>query len=75
MANIPKIFINRANQHIQEINKHFNGTLNNFGTTIFEENQEKNESYTFKDMLLQPDKSNFILAIVKEVEAHEAINY
>ena len=24
-------------------------------------------------MLLQPDKSDFILAIIKEVEAHEAI--
>ena len=35
-------------------------------------NQEQNESYTFKDMLLQPYKSDFVLASIKEVEAHES---
>ena len=40
---------------------------------IFIENQEKNESYTFKDILLQPDKSNFIISMMKEVEEHKAI--
>ena len=39
----------------------------------FAENQE-NESYTLKDMLLQLDKSNFIIAIVKKVEPHKARN-
>ena len=42
---------------------------------VFAENQEQNQSYTFKDMLLQPDKSDFIIAIVKEVEVHEVINH
>ena len=37
------------------------------------ENQEQNEYYTFKVMLLQPDKSDFILYMIKEYEAHEAI--
>ena len=41
----------------------------------FLENQEQNESYTFKDMLLQPYKSDFILAMIKYFEAHEAINH
>ena len=49
------IFLTRAKQHTQEINIHFDGTLYHFGPMVFEENQEKNESYTFKDMLLQPD--------------------
>ena len=31
---------------------------------FFAENQEKNESYTFKEMLLQSYKSYFILAMV-----------
>ena len=35
------------------------------------ENQEQNEAYTFKDMLLQPEHSYLILATIKEVEAHE----
>ena len=39
---------------------------------VFAANQEQNESYTFKDMLLQPYKSDFILAIIKEVEENEA---
>ena len=38
----------------------------------FSANQEKNESYTFKDMLLQPDKSDLIPSTIKEVESHEA---
>ena len=39
---------------------------------VFAGNKEQNESYTFKDMLLKPDRSYFILAIIKEVDAHEA---
>ena len=39
---------------------------------LFAANQEQNETYTFKDVFLQPDKSDFILAMIKEVEAHEA---
>ena len=34
-------------------------------------NKEQNESYTFKDMLLQPENSYLIIAMTKEVEAHE----
>ena len=63
----------KANQHVQEINRQFDGTLNNFGPMVFVSNKEKNESYHFKDMLLQPYKSYFILATIKEVEAHETI--
>ena len=58
----PHTFITRENQHIQEINSNFDGTLNNYGPMLFAENQEQNESYTFKDMLLQPYQSDFILA-------------
>ena len=36
------IFLTIANQHSQEINIHFNGTLNHFGTMLFAENQEEN---------------------------------
>ena len=32
---------------------------------VFAENQEQNEYYTFKYTLLQPDKSDFILAMIK----------
>ena len=36
---------------------------------VFLENQLK-KTYTFKYMLLQPKKSDLILAIIKEVESH-----
>ena len=42
---------------------------------VFAENQERNESYIFKDMLLQPYKSDFIIDTIKEVEAHKSIIY
>ena len=42
---------------------------------VFAENQEQNEYYTFKDMLLQPEKSDLILSMIKEVKAHEAISH
>ena len=35
-------------------------------------NSEQNAFYTFKEMLLQPDKSDLILSKIKEVEAHKA---
>ena len=38
---------------------------------VFEENQKQNESYTFKDIFFQPNKSDFSLAMIKEVESHE----
>ena len=69
MDNNPHIFPTKKNQHIQEINRHFYGTLYYFVSMVFTENQEQNESYTFKGMLLQPDRSYFILDIIKEVEA------
>ena len=33
--NNPHIFLTRANQHIQEMNGHFDGTLNHFGPMVF----------------------------------------
>ena len=39
---------------------------------VFIANQEQNESYKFKETLLQPDNPDLILAIIKEAEAHEA---
>ena len=71
MANNPHIFITRANQRTVEINRKSDGTLNNPGLMVFEENQEKNESYTFKDMLLQPDKPYLITSMINYVESHE----
>ena len=33
--------------------------------------KENNESYTYKDMLKQPDRADFIRAMLKETDDHE----
>ena len=75
MAKNTHILLTRAKQHIQEINRHFYGTLNHYGPIDFAENQQQNESYTFKITLLQPDMSDLILATVKEVKSNESISH
>ena len=75
MAKKPHMFITRSTQNIQEINRHYDGTLNHFGAMVFTANQEQNESYTLKEILLQPYRLYFILAMIKEVEAHEYISH
>ena len=42
---------------------------------VFAEDQEQNESYTFEDMLFQPDKSDLILSMIKEAELNESISH
>ena len=64
------IFLTRSYQHIKDINGHFDGTLNKFGYMVLAANQEK-KSHTFKYMLLQPEKSNLIISMIKDIEAHE----
>ena len=75
MFKTPHIFLTRPNQHTWQININSDGDLNHYGTIVFAENQEQNESYTFNYMLLQPGKSYFIISMIKEYEAHEAISH
>ena len=44
VANNPHNFLTRTNQHIQEINRQFDGNLNHYGPMVFAANQEQNES-------------------------------
>ena len=61
--------------HIEDVNTQFDATINHVHHMIFAANQEQNETYTFKDMMNQPDKNDFILAMQKEVEDHERRGY
>ena len=65
VAKNPHVFLTRSKQHIQEIHRHFDGTLNHYCPMVSAANQEQNEFYTFRYMLLQLDKSDFILFIIK----------
>ena len=42
---------------------------------VFTANKEQIESYTFKDMLLQPNKSYFLLAMIKYIEAQKSRSF
>ena len=42
---------------------------------VFKVNQDKNETYIFKEMFSQPDKSVFIMSMFKKVEYHETKNH
>ena len=61
--------------HTQLINQHFDGTLNHILPTAYASNMSDNESYTFKQMLQQSDKNEFIMAMMKEINDHEKRNH
>ncbi len=64
-------FIHRCNV----VNSNFGGTLNAIPHMIFASGKENNECYTFKEMLSQPDKRDFLEAMLKESSEHEARNH
>ena len=39
---------------------------------VFVTNLEQNESYTFQEMKKQDDKTEFITAMLKEIDDHES---
>ena len=39
---------------------------------VFVTNLEQNESYTFQEMMKQDDKTEFITAMLKEIDDHES---
>ena len=57
--------------HTHLINQHFDGTLNYYNPLALVTEVADNECYTFKEMLKQEDKNEFIKAMLKEIEDHE----
>ena len=52
-------------------NRCFDGTINSLHHFALLAGKENNESYTFKQMLRQPDAADFVQAMIKEVNDHE----
>ena len=63
-------FIHRCNV----INTNFDGTLNEIPHMIFAAGKENNKCFTFKEMLAQPDKKEFLQATLKESTENKARN-
>ncbi len=61
-------FVHRCNI----VNANFDGTLNAIPHIVLASGKENNECYTFKDMLAQPDKKEFLEAMLKETAEHES---
>ena len=55
----------------QVINQHFDGTLNYLNPMTYHTDISDNKSYNSKEMLRQEDKSEFIKAMLREIQDHE----
>ena len=58
--------------HVEKCNFLFDETLNKIHPMVFVTNLEKNDSYTFQEMMKQDDKTEFITAMSKEIDDHES---
>ena len=54
------------------VNQNFDSTLNALHPMSLLAEKENNESYTFWQMIKQPDAADFIHAMIKEADAHES---
>jgi len=68
-------FFTAAANKCEEVNRLFDGTINKVFEFVFAANQQQNETYTFKDAMLQDDSDAFIKAMVKEISDHEENNH
>eukprot|EP00957_Ditylum_brightwellii_P143225 10912720-Ditylum_brightwellii.AAC.1 len=57
--------------NIEVSNDVYDESVNLLHSMAFAANQQQNETYTFRDMMKQPDHKDFIMAMLKEIEVHE----
>ena len=61
--------------NIEVSNALYDNSTNWIHPMAFAANQQQNETYTFRDMMKQPDQKDFIAAMMKEIEVHEGRNH
>lgn len=54
----------------QAVDMNFDGTFNAFISHVFAAGTEANETYTFRKMVKQEDRDQFVDTMVKEVDHH-----
>lgn len=59
-----------AAYHFEQVNENFDGTCNDILHHVYTAAKENNESYTFKEMLKQDDRMEFVEAMEKEISDH-----
>eukprot|EP00957_Ditylum_brightwellii_P056106 4252956-Ditylum_brightwellii.AAC.1 len=66
---------NQAIFHVEIAMALFNDTINSFSPMSTAANQQQNKTYTYKDMLKQPDCKEFVAAMLDEIAVHEERNH
>lgn len=64
-------FMSRAFAVIENVSTLLDGSVNSIHPFSFSSSASDNGTYTFKEMLQQPDAKQFILAMMEEIQAHE----
>ena len=59
-----------AAHQFQAVNENFDNTCNDMLYHVFSVSKETNESYTFKEMLQQDDRNQFVEAMTKKIGDH-----
>ena len=59
------------NNAVNMVELNFDGSINSFAHHLFAAGKENNETYTFREMLKQDDRDDFIAAMQVEVDAHQ----
>ena len=70
LSTVPLTVQNQAIFHSEVATALFDDTINCFSPMAFAANQQQNETYTYKDMLKQPDCKEFVAAMLEEIAVH-----
>eukprot|EP00957_Ditylum_brightwellii_P208360 15357000-Ditylum_brightwellii.AAC.1 len=71
VTTVPLTVQNQAIFHVKVATILFDDTINSFSLVVFAPNKQQNETYTYKDMLKQPDCKNVIAAMMNEITVHK----
>ncbi len=62
-------------QHFEELNEHYDGTMNQIHFLSFSTDVSSNKAFTYKVAITQEDAHLFVEAMQKEVADHELRNH
>ena len=72
---VPSTMAQKVVLHAEKLTSNFYGTLNSFHHAALMTASGDNDTYTFKNMLQEDDKNEFISAMMKEIKDHEDRNH
>ena len=67
----PQTYLQKMIYHSQMLNSNFDGSLNGIDSMVLMADSSSNDVFTFKQMMEQEDRIDFLQAMLKEVDDHE----